>query len=224
MNKNISVSPSILAANFLDLRSELDKVKMADYIHYDIMDNHFVPNISFGPKFVKEMVGFSKIKSDMHFMVEHPEDEIKKYFKLQPDLITFHIEAMPSIEAAANLLELIQSNNCKAGIAIKPKTKISAIHSLLPKLDCALVMLVEPGFSGQSLINEATSKIKELDEIRTQDKLKYEIQVDGGIKKDNYKDLIELGATNLVLGSGIFGEKNPQKIIKEIQNSNTPNN
>jgi len=217
MNKKISVSPSILAANFLDLKSELEKVKMADYIHYDIMDNHFVPNISFGPKFVQEMVNFSNVKSDMHFMVEHPEKEIEKYLELQPDLITFHIEAMSSIEAATDLIDLIKNNKTKAGISIKPQTEITTILPLLPKLDCILVMLVEPGFSGQKLIQEATHKIKELNNLLIQDKLNFEIQVDGGVKKDNYKELIDLGATNLVLGSGIFGENNPEMIIKEIQ-------
>ena len=124
---------------------------------------------------------------------------------------------MPSLEAAAKLIELIKSNNVKAGISIKPKTKITEIQALLPNLDLVLVMLVEPGFSGQELIQEATHKIGELNKILIQEKLDYEIQVDGGVKKDNYKELIDLGATNLVLGSGIFGDNNPEMVIKEIQ-------
>ncbi len=217
MNKKISVSPSILAADFLNLSAEIKKIKKADYIHYDVMDNHFVPNISFGPKFVKEVVQESKVKSDMHFMVENPANEIKKYFQLQPDLITFHIEAMPSIEAAADLIRLIQDSNTKAGISIKPKTNVKTIRPLLSLLDLVLVMLVEPGFSGQKLIKETTPKITELNEILIKEKYNYEIQVDGGVKKDNYKELINLGATNLVLGNGIFNEENPETIISEIQ-------
>ncbi|HPC38231.1 MAG TPA: ribulose-phosphate 3-epimerase [Exilispira sp.] len=200
------ISPSIFAADFSILKEEIKKIEDfgCNFIHLDIMDGNFVPNISFGPKITKDILDSTKIDADLHLMVLNPDFYIDKFLFEKIKYITFHYESFSDDEKIFNLIKKIKDRGRKAGISIKPKTEVRKIYKYLKELNLVLVMSVEPGFSGQKMIEETLSKIDELDLYRKENNLNYLIQVDGGINFQNAESIIERGADLLVIGSAFF--------------------
>jgi ribulose-phosphate 3-epimerase len=206
-NKKPLISPSILASNFATLIGELPKIKDAgvDYIHYDVMDNHFVPQLTFGYKFVKDFNSKTDIISDVHLMIDNPHLCVDNYIEAGSNILTFHIESMPENEIKPLLLK-VKSNNILCGLSIKPKTPVSSLLPYIDLLDLVLVMTVEPGFGGQKLIEECLPKIDELKKIIDEKNLGTVIQADGGINLSNAPELHKRGCTFFVMGSAFFKE------------------
>ena len=197
------ILPSILSADFANLGSQVKELEEngIETLHIDIMDGHFVPNISFGFPVMKSLRPITNMKFDVHLMIENPSDYIEEFVNSGADMITVHFEGNNHIH---RLIQSIKGYNIKAGIAINPGTPVSALKHLLQDLDLVLVMGVNPGFGGQSLIPFTIEKVKELDEIRKAQNLSFKISVDGGIKSTNYKEMLNAGADMLVAGSDIF--------------------
>ena len=207
MPSNVKISPSILSADFSKLGQEivsLDKAG-ADYIHVDVMDGHFVPNITMGPEIIKKLRPVTKKTFDVHLMIEPVDKYVKDFADAGADIITFHPEATPNTEET---IKLIKKFNKKVGISLKPKSDISLIENYLEKIDLVLIMSVEPGFAGQKFMPEVLPKLKKLKEIITNKNLKVELEIDGGIDFKNCKTAINAGANVLVSGSTIFKQNN----------------
>ena len=216
----IKIAPSILSADFSDLRSALNlcDAGKADYIHIDVMDNHFVPNLTIGPAVVKSIRFVSKTYFDVHLMVTNPRGLLNSFAKAGANGITFHIEA---VDNPGSLIDQIKSLKLEVGISLKPATSLEKITPFLDQIDRVLIMSVEPGFGGQNFIESSLEKINLLHQMLLKYKLdRVEIEVDGGIKLENALDVINAGADALVVGSGIFKNDDPLNQInkfKELQ-------
>ena len=214
MNK-IKISPSILSADFSQLGNEIKRLEKAgaDLIHVDVMDGHFVPNLTIGPSVIKALRNYSTLPFDVHLMISPVHKYIKDYAESGADIITIHPEATDDLKSSVNLIKKL---NKKVGLSLNPDTPIDKIKKFLPSIDLVLIMSVYPGFGGQKFIPNVIDKIKELKNIKKKQNMKFDIEVDGGINFDNSKLLIEAGANILVSGTTIF-KNNNGNIKKNIE-------
>ena len=205
--KKIKISPSILSADFSQLANEIKRLESggADLIHVDVLDGHFVPNITIGPPVIKSLRGITKLPFDVHLMISPVHDYIKNFAEAGSDIITIHPEATNNL---TDSIEYIKSFKKKIGVSLNPDSPIELIEKNLNKIDLVLIMSVFPGFGGQKFIPNVIEKIKRLKKIKEAKNFNYEIEVDGGINFSNYKKVIEAGADILVSGTTIFKENN----------------
>ena len=219
MSKTI-VAPSILSADFLNLSEELKQIEKggADWVHFDVMDGHFVPNISFGIPVLKSISKGHKLVNDVHIMISDPKFYAPKFIAAGANYLTFHFEACKDAKECLEVIDLIHAMGAKAGISLRPKTDIRKLTPLLRFVDLVLVMSVEPGFGGQEFIKDSVSKIVYLRDLKNNDPdLHYLIEVDGGINETTGKICRLAGADVLVAGPYIFGHKNYDKRIAELK-------
>tara|TARA_B100000953_G_C18014902_1_gene419008 strand:+ start:66 stop:725 length:660 start_codon:yes stop_codon:yes gene_type:complete len=205
--KKIQISPSILSADFSQLGEEIKRLEDggADLIHVDVMDGHFVPNLTIGPPVIKTLRKFTNIPFDVHLMISPVHKYIKDYAEAGADIITIHPEATENLNDSINLIKKL---NKKVGVSLNPDTKISVLDGNLPNVDLILIMSVFPGFGGQKFIPEVIGKIKEIKKIKEENNYNYDIEVDGGINFSNSKNVLNAGANILVSGTTIFKENN----------------
>lgn len=220
--KEIIVSPSILAADFLNLGEEIKKIKEAGakFLHFDVMDGHFVNNISFGLPVLKEISKEHLLINDVHLMIDNPIKFYKEFYESGADYLTVHIEVIKEFEDFLTIYNYAKENNKKIGVSIKPKTDFELILKYLEYVDLVLVMSVEPGFGGQSFIETSLDTIKKLVNIKKEKGYNYIIEVDGGINKETSLKCIDSGVDSLVAGSFIFKSKDYKKSVEELKHGN----
>ena len=214
LDDDVLVAPSVLSADFTRLGEELDAVADADLLHYDVMDGHFVPNISFGPAIMKEAQKATQLPFDVHLMVTNPAEIIPLFLDFGADIVTFHMEATPH---AHRLAHLIRSAGARAGIAINPATPVCFLEDIIEDVDLVLVMSVNPGFGGQKFIPGAYAKIRQVKELCKNHQVTPLIEVDGGVSAANASELVSAGATMLVAGSAIFKADDREAAISELK-------
>ncbi|MEQ9285924.1 MAG: ribulose-phosphate 3-epimerase [Cyclobacteriaceae bacterium] len=214
MNRNIKIAPSLLSADFSRLGEDIRLVEEggADVIHYDVMDGHFVPNLTIGPLVLKDIRKCTKLPIDVHLMITDPDQYIPAFAKAGADMISVHMEACTHLHRT---VQLIKEHKCKAGVVLNPHTPLNTLDMILPSLDFVLIMSVNPGFGGQKLIPETLDKIASLKQILIERGLEHiEIEIDGGVKLDNIKSVIDAGTDIIVSGSGIYNADDPQETIR----------
>ena len=205
--KKIKISPSILSADFSQLGQEIKNLENsgADMIHVDVMDGHFVPNLTIGPPVIKALRKYTNIPFDVHLMINPVHKYIKNYAESGADIITIHPEATASLQES---IDEIKKYKKKVGLSLNPDTNIEVIEKYLDQVDLVLVMSVFPGFGGQKFIKDVLKKIEKISEIKNKENFKFDLEVDGGINFSNFKEVLEAGANVLVSGTTIFKENN----------------
>jgi len=219
LKKRIKIAPSILSADFAKLGEQVAAASEAgaDYIHIDVMDGHFVPNITIGPAVVKAIRPYTSLPLDVHLMIERPPDYIKQFAEAGADIITVHVEGCPHIHRT---IQAIKETGKKAGASVNPGTPVDRLEDILPDLDLVLIMTVNPGFGGQKFITNMLNKISTVRETITLLGLETEIEVDGGINTETAAKVVEAGADVLVAGAAVFNSKESIKdAIRKIRNS-----
>jgi len=212
----VKIAPSILSADFSRLLEHVKEVEDAgvEYLHIDVMDGHFVPNISFGAPIMKSLKGKTKLFMDVHLMIENPDQYIADFVDAGADLINVHIETCTHIHRT---IQLIKSHGVKAAVTLNPGTPLNTLEEILPELDMVLLMSVNPGFGGQSYIEATTDKIKRLKAMIDRKELTCDIEVDGGINLKNVKTVVAAGANVIVAGSAIFNTESIQNTVKAFR-------
>ncbi|MFH1563635.1 MAG: ribulose-phosphate 3-epimerase [Nitrospirota bacterium] len=212
----IKIAPSVLSADLGALVKDIEKIEdSADWLHWDIMDGHFVDNLTFGPQVVSNIRKKSKLFFDVHLMITNPDKFIPKFIEAGADLITFHAEVVDDLKPN---IQMIKASGIKVGVAINPPTPLDKIYPVLEELDVVLIMTVNPGFSGQGFIYEVLPKIEELNKIITQKNLKLELEVDGGINLDTACEVVKRGANVLVAGSFVYQSgQGPEEAIRSLR-------
>jgi ribulose-phosphate 3-epimerase len=212
----VKIAPSILSADFSKLGEEIKDVERggADYIHVDVMDGHFVPNITIGPLIVDSIRPITKLPLDVHLMIENPDQYIEDFAKAGADYITVHVEACRHLHRT---IHLIKSLGVKAGVVLNPATPVQLIEPIIEDLDMVLLMSVNPGFGGQKFILSVLSKIKQVKEMSEQKGLNLEIEVDGGVNEETALLCVEAGATVLVAGSAVFNQSDRRDAISRLK-------
>ncbi|PLR79926.1 ribulose-phosphate 3-epimerase [Bacillus canaveralius] len=212
------IAPSILSANFARLEEEIKDVERggADYIHVDVMDGHFVPNITIGPLIVEAIRPITKLTLDVHLMIENPDQYIKAFAEAGADLLSVHIEACTHLHRT---IQQIKSEGMKVGVVLNPHTPVSTIEPVIEDVDLVLLMTVNPGFGGQSFIHSVLPKIKQVAALIEERQLQVEIEVDGGVTPETAKLCVEAGANVLVAGSAIYNKQDRRQAIESIRNN-----
>jgi len=212
----IKIAPSLLSANFAYLADEIKKVEAAgaDLLHLDIMDGHFVPNLTFGPPVIAALRQVTKLPFDVHLMVTNPQELIEPFVKAGADILTVHAETAPHMH---RLIQTIKASGVQAAVSLNPATSLTTIEEVLSDLDMVLIMSVNPGFGGQQFIPESVNKIKRLHQMIESRNLKVDIEVDGGINKTTAQAVVEAGANVLVAGSAVYGAPDVAKAIQELR-------
>lgn len=212
----IKIAPSLLSANFAYLADEIKKVEAAgaDLLHLDIMDGHFVPNLTFGPPVIAALRQVTKLPFDVHLMVTNPQELIKPFVQAGADILTVHAETAPHMH---RLIQTIKASGVRAAVSLNPATSLTTIEEVLSDLDMVLIMSVNPGFGGQQFIPESINKIKRLRQLIESRNLKVDIEVDGGINKTTARTVVDAGATILVAGSAVYGAPDVTKAIQDLR-------
>jgi ribulose-phosphate 3-epimerase len=212
----IKIAPSILSANFAKLGEEIRDVEKggADYIHVDVMDGHFVPNITIGPLIVEAIRPVTSLPLDVHLMIENPDKYIPTFAKAGADYLSVHVEACPHLHRT---IHLIKEHGVKAGVVLNPHTPVSMIEHIIHDVDLVLLMTVNPGFGGQKFIHSVLPKIQQVAQIINEQNLHVEIEVDGGVNEETAKLCIEAGANVLVAGSAIYNKEDRAAAIRAIR-------
>ncbi|MCV3315087.1 ribulose-phosphate 3-epimerase [Pediococcus ethanolidurans] len=212
----IKVAPSILSANFVDLKPDIELAQKggADFLHIDVMDGQFVPNLSFGPGMVEAIRSITSIPLDCHLMIENPERFVTQFCQAGADIVGVHVESTPHIYRA---LEMIKQHGVKAEVVLNPGTPISLVEDVLPIVDQVLIMTVNPGFGGQKFISQMIPKIQRLNQLRQTGENNFAIEVDGGINDNNVASVYKAGADIAVAGSYVFNSDDPIAQIKKLK-------
>lgn len=212
----IYMAPSILSADLLHLKDQINSVEKrgADFVHVDIMDGHFVPNITFGPVIVSTLKRITDLPLDVHLMINNVDQYIPQFAEAGADIITIHQEAGPHLHRS---VQLIKDLNIKAGVSLNPATEVSTIKTMLAEVDLVLLMSVNPGFGGQSYISAVNDKLKQLSEIKKENHYSFLIEVDGGINAGTIQDSVRAGAEVLVAGNAIFAQTDPGAACENLK-------
>ncbi len=214
----VKIAPSILSADFADLGNEIRRAADAgaDLIHIDVMDGHFVPNLTFGPPVVAAVRKVTKLPFDVHLMITNPQDMIASFIKAGADLVTVHAETAPHLH---RLLQTIRDQGVKAGVSLNPSTPLAAVEEILDAVDMVLLMTVNPGFGGQSFIPAMIDKVRRLQRMVEARQLKVDIEVDGGVTTANARQIAAAGANILVAGSAVYGAADMAAAIQAMKGS-----
>jgi len=211
------IAPSVLSADFSNIEKDIKMVEDggADLLHVDVMDGHFVPNITFGPFIIKAMKKVATIPLDVHLMIENPGDYVDDFIDAGADYLTIHVEATKHLH---RVIQKIKARGVKVGVSLNPHTPLSMIEEVISDIDLVLIMAVNPGFGGQSFIPNTISKLKRLQNLLKEHNVEHiEVEVDGGVKLDNIKEVSEAGCDIFVSGSGIFKANNPKDMIRKMK-------